>query len=89
MVLKASEVSDLKYGTLYHTTLNLPKNWKPLKKLLIIGIACLVTALFVVWKIFYKNLLDVYYSSGFLFNVTFSYIYIYIYIYIYNISPLV
>ena len=77
MVLKASEVSDLKYGTLYHTTLNLPKIGKPLKKLLIIGMACLVTALFVVWKTFHKNLLDVYYSSAFLFNVIFSYIYTY------------
>ena len=46
--------------------------WKPLKKLLIIGMACLVTVLFVVWKIFHKNFLDVYYSSAFLFIVIFK-----------------
>ena len=30
MVLKASEVLDLNYGTLYHATENLPKIWKTL-----------------------------------------------------------
>ena len=42
MVVKASE-----YGTLPHTTQNLPKIWKPLRNLLIIGMACLVTVLFI------------------------------------------
>ena len=47
------------------------------------GMACLVTGLFVVWKTFHKNLLGVYYISAFLFIVIFTYIYIYnIYIYI-------
>ena len=46
------------------------------------GMACLVTGLFVVWKTFHKNLLGVYYISAFLFIVIFTYIYIYnIYIY--------
>ena len=72
MVLKASEVLDLKYGTLYHTTLNLPKIWKPLRKLLIIGMACLVIVLFVVWKTFHKNLSGVYYISAFLFILIFT-----------------
>ena len=39
--------------------------------------ACLVTVLFVVWKIFNKNLLDVYYSSVFLLIVILVYIYTY------------
>ena len=34
--------------------------------------ACLVTVLFVVWKIFHKNLLDIYYSNAFLFIVIFK-----------------
>ena len=48
-----------------------------LKKLLIIGIACHVTVLFVVWKTFHKNLLDVYYDSAFLLIVIYIYIYTY------------
>ena len=36
--------------------LNVQKVWKPLKKLLIVGMVYLVTALFVVWKAFHKNL---------------------------------
>ena len=38
--------------------------------------ACLVTVLFVVWKIFHKNLLGVYYISALLFIVIFTYIFI-------------
>ena len=37
---------------------NLPKIWKPFKKLLIVGMVCLVTVLFVVRKNFHKRLLD-------------------------------
>ena len=67
--------------------------WKPLKKLLIVGMACLVTVLYVAWKTFHKNLLDVHYSSTFLFIVLFTsiyihtcvYVYVCIYIYIYYI----
>ena len=49
------------------------------KKLLIIGMACLVTVLFVAWKTFHKNLLSAYHISAFLFIVIFIYIYIYMY----------
>ena len=45
--------------------LNVQKIWKPLKKLLIVGMVYLVTVLFVIWKAFHKNLLDVCYSSAF------------------------
>ena len=38
--------------------------------------ACLVTALFVVWKTFHKNLLGVYYIRAFLFIAIFTYLYI-------------
>ena len=93
-------VNQVNYGT---TSLRIfgPKIWNSLlhhvksaenletfEKLLIVGMACLVTVLFVVWKTFHKNLLGVYYISAFLFIVIFTYIYIYIYIYI-HISPLV
>ena len=52
------------------------ENLETFKKLLIIGMACLVTALFVVWKTFHKNLLGVYYIRAFLFIAIFIYLYI-------------
>ena len=69
MVVKASE-----YGTLPHTTQNLPKIWKPLRNLLIIGMACLVTVLF----IYIYTYIHTYIHT----HVTVLSIYIYIYIHI-------
>ena len=68
-------VNQVNYGT---TSLRIfgPKIWNSLlhhvksaenletfEKLLIVGMACLVTVLFVVWKTFHKNLSDASYSS--------------------------
>ena len=85
-------VNQVTYGTKSLRSF-VPKIWNSLphhvksaeklkKKLLIIGMACLVTVLFVAWKTFHKNLLGAYHISAFLFIV----IYIY-YIYIYTHSP--
>ena len=82
-------VNQVNYGTKSLRSFG-PKIWNPLPhhvksvenletfKKIIIGMACLVTVLFVVWKTFHKNLLGVYYIIAFLFIVIFTYIFIYI-----------